>query len=29
MVNNSGAAKDSVSSLSGGENFSARWLRAN
>jgi hypothetical protein len=29
MINNSGQAKDSVSSLSGGENFSARWLRAN
>ena len=29
MVNNSGQAKDSVSSLSGGENFSATWLRAN
>jgi len=29
MINNSGTAKDSVSSLSGGENFSARWLRAN
>ena len=27
MVNNSGQAKDSVSSLSGGENFSATWLR--
>jgi peptidase A4-like protein len=29
MINNSGQAKDSVSSLSGGESFSARWLRAN
>jgi hypothetical protein len=29
MVNNSGQAKDRVSSLSGGENFSATWLRAN
>ena len=29
MVNNSGQAKDSVSSLSGGTNFSATWLRAN
>ncbi|HEU5384720.1 MAG TPA: G1 family glutamic endopeptidase [Streptosporangiaceae bacterium] len=29
MINNSGQAKDSVSSLSGGENFSATWLRAN
>ncbi len=29
MVNNSGQAKDSVSSLSGGENFSATWLRSN
>jgi len=29
MVNNSGAAKDSVSSLSGGTSFSATWLRAN
>ena len=29
MVNNSGQAKDRVSSLSGGENFSATWLRSN
>jgi hypothetical protein len=29
MVNGSGQAKDSVSSLSGGENFSATWLRSN
>jgi hypothetical protein len=29
MINNSGADKDSVSSLSGGENFSATWLRSN
>jgi Peptidase A4 family len=29
MINNSGQDKDSVSSLSGGENFSAAWLRSN
>ena len=29
MVDNSGADKDMVSSLSGGENFSATWLRSN
>jgi hypothetical protein len=29
MVNSSGQAKDSVSSLSGGQNFSATWLRSN
>ena len=29
MVDSGGAAKDSVSSLSGGENFSATWLRSN
>jgi hypothetical protein len=29
MINNSGQDKDSVSSLSGGENFSAHWLRSN
>ena len=29
MVDGSGNAKDSVSSLSGGENFSATWLRSN
>jgi hypothetical protein len=29
MVDSSGSAKDSVSSLSGGENFSATWLRSN
>ena len=29
MVNNSGQAKDSVSSLSGNANFSATWLRSN
>ncbi len=29
MVDNGGNAKDSVSSLSGGENFSATWLRSN
>src|SRR5690349_16281502 len=29
MINNSGQAKDSVSSLSGGTSFSATWLRAN
>ena len=28
MVNSSGQAKDSVSSLSGGTNFSATWLAA-
>lgn len=29
MVDSAGRAKDSVSSLSGGENFSATWLRSN
>ena len=29
MVDNSGRDKDTVSSLSGGENFSATWLRSN
>ena len=29
MINNSGQDKDTVSALSGGENFSATWLRAN
>jgi hypothetical protein len=29
MIDNSGRDKDSVSSLSGGENFSATWLRSN
>ena len=29
MVDSGGNAKDSVSSLSGGENFSATWLRSN
>jgi hypothetical protein len=29
MVNNSGADKDTISSLSSGENFSATWVRAN
>ncbi len=29
MVNNAGRAKDSISSLSSGENFSATWLRSN
>jgi len=29
MINNSGQDKDTVSSLSGGENFSATWLRSN
>jgi hypothetical protein len=29
MINNSGQDKDTVSSLSGGENFSAHWLRSN
>jgi hypothetical protein len=29
MVDNSGRDKDSISSLSGGENFSATWLRSN
>ena len=28
MVDNSGLDKDTVSSLSGGENFSATWERA-
>jgi hypothetical protein len=28
MVNNSGTDKDTVSSLSGGESFSATWKRA-
>ena len=29
MIDNSGRDKDTVSSLSGGENFSATWLRSN
>jgi hypothetical protein len=29
MIDNSGRDKDSISSLSGGENFSATWLRSN
>jgi hypothetical protein len=29
MVDNAGRAKDSISSLSSGENFSATWLRSN
>jgi Peptidase A4 family len=29
MINDSGQAKDRISSLSGGENFSATWLRSN
>jgi Peptidase A4 family len=29
MVNGSGQAKDSISSLSGGNSFKATWLRAN
>jgi hypothetical protein len=29
MIDNAGRDKDTVSSLSGGENFSARWLRSN
>jgi hypothetical protein len=29
MVDNAGRDKDSISSLSGGENFSATWLRSN
>jgi hypothetical protein len=29
MVDNAGRAKDSISSLSGGQNFSATWLRSN
>ena len=29
MIDNSGRDKDSVSSLVGGENFSATWLRSN
>ena len=29
MINNSGQDKDTVSALSGGENFSAHWLRSN
>ncbi|MBV9383370.1 MAG: hypothetical protein JO242_22240, partial [Streptosporangiaceae bacterium] len=29
MVDNSGQEKDTISSLSGGENFSATWLRSN
>ena len=29
MIDNSGRDKDSVSSLTGGENFSATWLRSN
>jgi hypothetical protein len=28
MVNGSGRAKDSVSALSGGENFSVKWLHS-
>jgi hypothetical protein len=28
MVDSAGRDKDTVSSLSGGENFSARWLRS-
>ena len=29
MIDNSGRDKDTVSSLSSGENFSATWLRSN
>jgi hypothetical protein len=29
MIDNRGRAKDAISSLSGGENFSATWLRSN
>ena len=29
MIDNSGRDKDTVSSLVGGENFSATWLRSN
>jgi len=29
MVDSAGRDKDTVSSLSGGENFSATWLRSN
>jgi len=29
MIDNAGRDKDSISSLSGGENFSATWLRSN
>jgi Peptidase A4 family len=29
MIDNSGRDKDTISSLSGGENFSATWLRSN
>jgi hypothetical protein len=29
MVDSAGRDKDTVSSLSGGANFSARWLRSN
>jgi hypothetical protein len=29
MIDNAGRDKDTVSSLSGGENFSATWLRSN
>jgi len=29
MVNSSGTAKDSVSSLSGGNSFTVSWLRSN
>jgi hypothetical protein len=29
MIDNAGRAKDSISSLSGGQNFSATWLRSN
>ena len=29
MIDNAGRDKDAVSSLSGGENFTATWLRSN
>ena len=29
MIDNAGRDKDTVSSLTGGENFSATWLRSN
>jgi hypothetical protein len=29
MIDNAGRDKDRVSSLSGGENFSATWVRSN
>jgi hypothetical protein len=29
MIDNAGRDKDTISSLSGGENFSATWLRSN